>query len=137
MRLLMIRVAEAGVATCAAIHDGFLFECGANEVDEVLAVVKSAMDKSAVDLIGATIPIKHKVFCSPEHYQEGRTQARELVRHDHEVGRGGGKGADEDGGGIRGVGAFAHRLYGRKIRHSPLLLYVFKRYISFYRGIRW
>ena len=36
------------------------------------------MDKSAVDLIGATIPFKHKVFRWPERYQEGKTQAREL-----------------------------------------------------------
>ena len=78
MRLLMIRLAEAGVAICAAIHDGFLFECDAGEVDETLAAVKAAMDKSAVDLIGATIPFKLKVFRWPERYQEGKTQAREL-----------------------------------------------------------
>ena len=48
------------------------------EVDTVLAFVKAAMDKSAVDLIGATIPVKHKVFRWPEGYQEGKTQAREL-----------------------------------------------------------
>jgi DNA polymerase-1 len=78
MRLLMIRLTEAGVVVCAAIHDGFLFECGADEVDDVLARVKAAMDKCAVNLIGATIPIKHQVFRWPEGYQEGKTQGREL-----------------------------------------------------------
>jgi DNA polymerase I len=78
MRLLMIRLAEAGVAICAAIHDGFLFECDDGEVDKVLAIVKAAMDQSALDLIGATIPFKLKVFRWPERYEEGKTQAREL-----------------------------------------------------------
>jgi DNA polymerase I len=78
MRLLMIRLAEAGVATCAAIHDGFLFECNDSQVDEVLATIKAAMDRSALDLIGATIPFKLRVFRWPERYTEGKTQAREL-----------------------------------------------------------
>ena len=78
MRLLMIRLAEAGVAICAAIHDGFLFECDDREVEKVLAVIKAAMDKSALDLIGATIPFKLKVFRWPERYTEGKTQAREM-----------------------------------------------------------
>ena len=78
MRLLMIRLAEAGVAICAAIHDGFLFECDDREVEKVLAVIKAAMDKSALDLIGATIPFKLKVFRWPERYTEGKTQASEL-----------------------------------------------------------
>jgi DNA polymerase I-like protein with 3'-5' exonuclease and polymerase domains len=77
MRLLMIRLAEKSVATCAAIHDGFLFECADGEVDETHTVVKAAMDQSAMDLIGATIPFKIKVFRWPEH-TEGKTQAREL-----------------------------------------------------------
>jgi DNA polymerase-1 len=78
MRLLMIRLTERGVAICAAIHDGFLFECGAHEVEEVLAVVRAAMDQCAIDLIGAPIPIKHRIFRWPESYQEGKTQSREL-----------------------------------------------------------
>jgi DNA polymerase-1 len=78
MRLLMIRVSEAGVAICAAIHDGFLFECDERDVEQTLAIIKAAMDKSALDLIGATIPFKLKVFRSSERYSEGKTQAREL-----------------------------------------------------------
>lgn len=78
MRLLMIRLAEAGVATCAAIHDGFLFECDDREVEKTLAIIKTAMDQSALDLIGATIPFKLKVFRWPERYTEGKTQPREL-----------------------------------------------------------
>jgi hypothetical protein len=76
--LLMIRVSEAGVAICAAIHDGFLFECDERDVEQTLAIIKAAMDKSALDLIGATIPFKLKVFRSSERYSEGKTQAREL-----------------------------------------------------------
>jgi DNA polymerase I-like protein with 3'-5' exonuclease and polymerase domains len=78
MKLLMIRLTEAGVAVAAAIHDGFLIECDAREADHVLAVVRAAMDRCALELIGVTIPIKHKVFRWPESYDEGKTQAREL-----------------------------------------------------------
>ena len=78
MRLLMIRVTEAGVGVCAAIHDGFLFECDENEIEKTLAIIKAAMDKSALDLIGATIPFKLKVFRWPERYTEGKTEEREL-----------------------------------------------------------
>jgi hypothetical protein len=78
MRLLMIRLTEAGFAVCAAIHDGFLIECDAVEADVVLKAVRTAMDRCGVDLIGAAIPIKHKVFCWPESYREGKTQAADL-----------------------------------------------------------
>jgi hypothetical protein len=78
MRILMIRLTEAGVAVCAAIHDGFLIECDAAEVDAVLGFVKTTMDRCAVDLIGAPIPIKHKTFCWPECYHEGKTKIAEL-----------------------------------------------------------
>jgi DNA polymerase I len=78
MRLLMIRLSEAGLATCAAIHDGFLIECADDQADAVHEIVKAAMDRSAIDLIGATIPIKSRIFRWPESYQEGKTDAREL-----------------------------------------------------------
>jgi DNA polymerase I-like protein with 3'-5' exonuclease and polymerase domains len=78
MRLLMIRLTEGGRAVCAALHDGFLIECDAAGADAVLEAVTAAMDKCAIDLIGAPIPIKHKIFCWPECYHEGKTKIAEL-----------------------------------------------------------
>jgi hypothetical protein len=78
MRLLMIRLTEAGLTVCAAIHDGFLIECATGEADAVLKAVTTTMDRCAVDLIGAPIPIKHRVFRWPECYSEGKTRATEL-----------------------------------------------------------
>ena len=100
MRLLMIRVSEAGVAICAAIHDGFLFECDERNVEQTLAIIKAAMDKSALDLIGATIPFKLKVFRSSERYSEGKTQARELLDTIMRMVGEAEIGADEGGGGM-------------------------------------
>jgi DNA polymerase I-like protein with 3'-5' exonuclease and polymerase domains len=78
MRLLMIRLTEAGYLVCAMIHDGFLIECAAADVDAVIEAVRATMDKCAIDLIGAPIPIKHKTFCWPESYREGKTKIAEL-----------------------------------------------------------
>lgn len=78
MKLLMIRLTEAGIAVCAAIHDGFLIEFGADEADAVLERVKATMDHCAVDLIGVTIPIKHKIFRWPARFDEGKTHATEM-----------------------------------------------------------
>ena len=72
MRLLMIRLAEAGVATCAAIHDGFLFECDAREVDDVLVTVKAVMDRCAVDLIGATTPLSTRFSAGQKAIRRAR-----------------------------------------------------------------
>ena len=78
MRLLMMRLTEGGVAVCAAIHDGFLVECDAEAADAVLKTVTATMDKCAVDLIGAPIPIKSKIFRWPERYHEGKTASAEM-----------------------------------------------------------
>jgi hypothetical protein len=78
MRLLMIRLTEAGYAVCAVIHDGFLIECDADEADGVLAAVTAIMDRCSIDLIGAPIPVKAKIFRWPENYHEGKTKVAEL-----------------------------------------------------------
>jgi hypothetical protein len=70
MRLLMIRLTEAGYAVCAAIHDGFLIECNADEADALLKAVRAVMDQCAQDLIGVSIPVKSKIFRWPESYRE-------------------------------------------------------------------
>ena len=38
----------------------------------------ATMDKCAVDLIGAPIPIKSKIFRWPERYHEGKTASAEM-----------------------------------------------------------
>jgi hypothetical protein len=78
MRLLMMRLTEGGTAVCAAIHDGFLVECDADDADAILEAVTATMDKCAVDLIGAPIPIKSRIFPWPECYDEGKTAAAEM-----------------------------------------------------------
>jgi hypothetical protein len=79
MRLVMIRLTEAGKAVCAAIHDGFLIECADIEVETTLEFVMATMDESAVDLIGVPIPIKHKIFRGAEGYRdETKPKAVEL-----------------------------------------------------------
>lgn len=78
MRILMIRLTEAGIAVCAAIHDGFLVECAIEEAETILAKVRATMDRCAIDLIGSPIPIKDQIFRWPESYQEGSTEAAEL-----------------------------------------------------------
>jgi DNA polymerase I-like protein with 3'-5' exonuclease and polymerase domains len=78
MRLLMIRATEAGYTTCAALHDGFLFECDATEADAVLEAILAIMDKCAVDLIGAPIPVKSKIFRWPECYRDDKKATAEL-----------------------------------------------------------
>jgi hypothetical protein len=78
MRILMIRLTEAGRQVCAAIHDGFLIECDIAEADAVLADVLATMDKCAIDLIGIPIPVKHQVFRHPENYHEDSEEIAEL-----------------------------------------------------------
>ncbi len=87
----MMRLTEGGVAVCAAIHDGFLVECDVGDADAVLKTVTATMDKCAVDLISAPIPIKSKIFRWPERYHEGKTGVGGDVRDGDEAGRRGGR----------------------------------------------
>jgi hypothetical protein len=84
MRILMIRLTEAGYDVCAAIHDGFLIECGIDEAEAVRSAILAIMDQCAIDLVGSPIPIKSQIFRHPENYQEEDDDAKgvtELFEH--------------------------------------------------------
>ncbi|HZZ21394.1 MAG TPA: integrase arm-type DNA-binding domain-containing protein [Roseiarcus sp.] len=72
MKLLMIRLTEADIAVCAAIHDGFLIECGAGEADAVFEQVKATMARRRGQCVAdhtkttpACLHPHHALYCRP------------------------------------------------------------------------
>jgi hypothetical protein len=76
MRLAACLLTERGIAVCAPVHDAFLIEAGADEIEQAAEAAKQAMDEAArIVLAGFPLRADAKVIRHPDRYLDPRGQA--------------------------------------------------------------
>ena len=73
MRLAAIQGTESGVRVCCSVHDGFLIEAPADEIDEAVRIMKGAMLHAGEEILGGfQLRTDAKVWKWPDRFSDGR-----------------------------------------------------------------
>jgi len=74
MRLAAIYATERGIRVCAPVHDAFLIEAPADEIEAVVAEMRRLMREASRVVLGGVLELDSDVeyFHSPDRYRDGR-----------------------------------------------------------------
>jgi DNA polymerase I-like protein with 3'-5' exonuclease and polymerase domains len=90
MRVAAILMFEAGIAINAIIHDAFLIEADAADIEEVAGKARRIMMQAAELVIGGSIPVSCEITGPSEQFydEDGEADFRTLMGMLEEVERG-------------------------------------------------
>jgi DNA polymerase I len=79
MRLAMIKATERGLMVCAAVHDGLLLECAAEDARQAPEDMVACMHEASRTLLGTEIPVETKApIFHPDHFIPDKPEALKM-----------------------------------------------------------
>ena len=73
MRLAACRMVDAGLDVCAPVHDAFLIEAPADEIDAAVQLARQCMAQASADVLaGFTLRTDATVYRAPDRYMDAR-----------------------------------------------------------------